>query len=260
MMIARRSIGHSAACLCLILATIMTSRAAAEKASAPRNGSIRRADMRADMLFLTSDSLNGRVNGTRDTDVAAEFIKARLDRMGLKGAGPGGAFFHRFTLMTVSLGPDNRLEIVLGGGPAMRLRPGQDYYPLEVQRQRRGPGSRCLCRIRDPTGRLWIVRQGIHRPRPRSRARRIRSAEPVRRGRPFGGVEPAPQGPPGPGEGGHRHPLRPGRSQPSGPRQFRVVGQGAIGRTIRRPPTGVQPGGLGGKAPYSRGPDLPFSG
>ncbi len=83
------------------------------------------------MLFLTSDSLNGRVNGTRDTDVAAEFIKARLDRMGLKGAGPGGAFFHRFTLMTASLGPDNRLEIALGGGPTMRLRPGQGYYPLK---------------------------------------------------------------------------------------------------------------------------------
>lgn len=131
MMTARRSMGHSAACLCLILATVMTSSAAAEEASAPRNGSIRKADLRADMLFLTSDSLNGRVNGTRDTDVAAEFIKAHLDRMGLKGAGPGGAFFQRFTLMTASLGPDNRLEIALGGGPTMRLRPGQGYYPLK---------------------------------------------------------------------------------------------------------------------------------
>lgn len=131
MMTARRSMGHSAACLCLILATVMTSSAAAEKTSAPQNASIRRADMKADMLFLTSDSLNGRVNGTRDTDIAAEFIKARLDRMGLKGAGPGGAFFHRFTLMTASLGPDNRLEIALGGGPTMRLRPGQGYYPLK---------------------------------------------------------------------------------------------------------------------------------
>ncbi|MCJ7611818.1 MAG: peptidase M28, partial [Candidatus Aminicenantes bacterium] len=64
----------------------MTSQAAAEDASAPQNKSIRKADMKADMLFFTSDSLNGRKNGTRDTDVAAEFIKARLDRMGLKGA------------------------------------------------------------------------------------------------------------------------------------------------------------------------------
>ena len=107
----------------------MTSRAALEDASAPQNGSIRKADMKADMLFFTSDSLNGRKNGTRDTDVAAEFIKARLDRMGLKGAGPGGSFFQPFNLMAASLGTDNRLEIGFGSGLTMRRHPGQDYYP-----------------------------------------------------------------------------------------------------------------------------------
>ena len=127
----QRSRAYLAVCLCLTFATVMTSQAGAEDASAPQNKSILKADMKADMLFFTSDSLNGRKNGTRDTDVAAEFIKARLDRMGLKGAGPGGSFFQPFNLMAASLGPDNRLEIAFGGGPTMRLHPGQDYYPLK---------------------------------------------------------------------------------------------------------------------------------
>ena len=131
MIINRRSRAFSAVFLCLALMAIMPSPAAAEEADAPQNGSIRRTDMKADMLFFTSDSLNGRVNGTHDTDVAAEFIKARLARMGLKGAGPGGAFFQPFNMMSASLGPDNRLEVALGGGPTLRLHPGQDYFPLK---------------------------------------------------------------------------------------------------------------------------------
>jgi hypothetical protein len=137
----RRSGIHSAFRLCLALTILMTSAAAESVTSAPRNESIRKADMKADMLFLTSDSLNGRKNGTRDTDVAAEFIKARLDRMGLIGAGPGGAFFQPFNLTTVSLGPDNRLEVALGGGPMLLRHPGQDYFPLKFSAsgEARGP-------------------------------------------------------------------------------------------------------------------------
>ena len=138
---AQRSKICLAVCLCLALATVMPFQAAVKDASAPQNKSIRKADMKADMLFFTSDSLNGRKNGTRDTDVAAEFIKARLDWMGLKGAGPGGSFFQPFNLMTASLGPDNRLEIVFGGGPTMRLGPGQDYYPMKFSASGTARGS-----------------------------------------------------------------------------------------------------------------------
>ncbi len=126
-----RSISCPAVCLCLALTAALASPAGAKDASAPQNASIRKADMKADMLFLASESLNGRENGTHDTDIAAEFIRARLDRMGLEGAGAGGAFFQPFDLMSASLGPDNRLEVAFGGGLTMRLRPGQGYYPLK---------------------------------------------------------------------------------------------------------------------------------
>ena len=128
---ARRSLAFSTACLCLAWATVLTSPAAARDASAPQNASIRKADMKADMLFLTSDSLNGRENGTRDTDIAAEFIRARLERMGLDGAGPGGAYFQPFNLMSATLGTDNRLEVAMDGGSSMDFHPGQGYYPLK---------------------------------------------------------------------------------------------------------------------------------
>ena len=110
---------------------MMASPAAAEEPSAPQNASIRKADMKADMIFLTSDSLNGRENGTPGTDIAAEFIRARLDRMGLKGAGPGGTFFQAFDLVSATLGSDNRLDAALAGGPVLRFRPGQGFYPLK---------------------------------------------------------------------------------------------------------------------------------
>lgn len=127
---ARRSLLLPVVCLCLAQAPLATSPAAAEKASAPQNASIRKEDMKPDMLFLTSDRLNGRENGTRDTDIAAAFIKARLDRMGLKGAGPGGTFFQPFDLMSASLGTDNRFEAAFSGGPVMHFRHGQSFYPL----------------------------------------------------------------------------------------------------------------------------------
>ena len=157
----------------------MTSRAALEDASAPQNGSIRKADMKADMLFFTSDSLNGRKNGTRDTDVAAEFIKAHLDRMGLKGAGPGGSFFQPFNLMAASLGTDNRLEIGFGSGLTMRRHPGQDYYPSKFSASGTARGPVVYAGFGVRMADYGSSGQRICRSRPRSRARRIRSAESV---------------------------------------------------------------------------------
>ena len=187
---APRPIAFSTVCLCLAWATLMTSHAAARDASAPQNASIRKADMKADMLFLTSDRLNGRENGTRDTDIAAEFIKARLERIGLDGAGPGGAFFQPFNLMSATLGTDNRFEVVMDGGSSMHFHPGQDYYPLRFSASgvARGPVVFAGFGIRPADYGSSV--KGADRPRPRSRAGRVRSAESVRRARPFRGVEP----------------------------------------------------------------------
>ena len=43
---------------------------------APEADSIRQDDLRADLFFLASDEMQGRLTGTRGNRLAAEFIKA----------------------------------------------------------------------------------------------------------------------------------------------------------------------------------------
>ncbi len=100
---------------------------------APQNDSIRQDDLRADLFFLAGDSLRGRLTDTEENRAAADFIRSRFERMGLKGAGPNGSFFQPYNLMTATLpaGPGiaNALEISRGDGQTRQLRTGQDFYP-----------------------------------------------------------------------------------------------------------------------------------
>ena len=52
----------------------LPQRASAQE-PAPENESIRQQDLRADLFFLSSDALQGRLTATRDNRIAAEFIK-----------------------------------------------------------------------------------------------------------------------------------------------------------------------------------------
>jgi hypothetical protein len=118
--------------LFMLYATLMSApalSAAAGDASAPRNASILKEDMKADMLFLASDLLKGRLTGTLGAAVAAEFVKARLERLGLRGAGPDGSFLRRFDLVTASLGENNRMEVLVTGSSALAASFGREYYP-----------------------------------------------------------------------------------------------------------------------------------
>lgn len=97
---------------------------------APMNDTIRQDSLRADLFFLASDEMKGRLSDTPENGLAAEFIKSRFERMGLKPVGPGNSFFQPYNLLTASLGQENMLVVVEGENSQQRLRPGQDYYPL----------------------------------------------------------------------------------------------------------------------------------
>src|SRR6185436_11490230 len=60
---------------------------------APENESIRQDDLRADLFFLAGDSLRGRLTDTEENRAAADYIRSRFERMGLKPAAPGGSYF-----------------------------------------------------------------------------------------------------------------------------------------------------------------------
>ncbi len=110
--------------------------------TAPENESIRQSDLRADLFFLASDAMRGRLTDTPENRLAAEFIKSRFERMGLQPAGPDGSFYQPYNLATATLGEDNRLVV---RNPAESretiLRPGQDYYPLRFSASGNARGS-----------------------------------------------------------------------------------------------------------------------
>lgn len=96
---------------------------------APENDSITKADMKADLYFLASDDMRGRLVGTPENRLAAEFIKSRFERAGLEPAA-NGSFFQPFNLATATLGDANGLEVGDGSAALMARVPGQDFYPM----------------------------------------------------------------------------------------------------------------------------------
>ena len=105
-----------------------TPRGGAET-RAPQNESIRQEDLRADLFFVAGDSLRGRLTDTPENRVAADYIRSRFERMGLKPAAPNNSFFQNYNLMTATLAEGNSLDIAAGEGAARHLRAGQEFFP-----------------------------------------------------------------------------------------------------------------------------------
>ncbi|MBI1873721.1 MAG: M28 family peptidase, partial [Acidobacteria bacterium] len=113
----------------LIGSTVVAGAVLVAQERAPQTESIRAADLRADLFFLAGDALQGRLTGTPTNLLAGDYLKSRFERMGLKPAGPGGSFFQEYNLAIATLGDGNGLRVVRAGGPTLKLKPGQDYYP-----------------------------------------------------------------------------------------------------------------------------------
>ncbi len=96
-----------------------------DRAPAPEVASITAADLRADLFFLASDGMQGRLSETPENRLAAEFVASRFARAGLEP--PGGSFFHEYRLAHAALGPGNRLEVVGEVVRTVQLREG--FYP-----------------------------------------------------------------------------------------------------------------------------------
>lgn len=62
----------------------------------------REAELAADVQFLADDVLGGRAPGTSGGDVAARFIAARLQALGLRPAGDDGGYFQRLNLVALT--------------------------------------------------------------------------------------------------------------------------------------------------------------
>jgi Zn-dependent M28 family amino/carboxypeptidase len=121
----------------LLLAVLTAVGRAQAQERAPQIESILERDLRADLFFLAGDGMRGRLTNTPENDLAADFIKARFERLGLSPAGPGGSYYHPYLLMTATLGLDNQLALTGADGVELRRTGGQDFYP-----QRFSPSGR----------------------------------------------------------------------------------------------------------------------
>ena len=95
---------------------------------APANDVITTTRMRADLEFLASPGLRGRLTDTPENAIALEWMKSRFQGLGLKPMGANGTFFLPYGLSTGSLGGDNTLTVTRDG-QASRHGPTSGFYP-----------------------------------------------------------------------------------------------------------------------------------
>src|ERR1700758_863705 len=83
-----------------------------------------------DVIWLASDDLKGRGDGSPELDRAAEYIATEFRRAGLKPAGDHGSYFQNFEITVgAQAGPNSRL--VLDG---KSLTEGRDFVPIPFSR------------------------------------------------------------------------------------------------------------------------------
>jgi len=126
----------------LIAGTLILAQWAsvATQDGAPQVDSIRKAELRADLFFLASDAMRGRLTDTPENNLAAEWVKARFERLGLAPGGPDQSYYHPYNLLTATVGTPNTVEITTSGR-TLQPRSGQDFYPQRFSANGRAKGE-----------------------------------------------------------------------------------------------------------------------
>jgi hypothetical protein len=93
-----------------VLLVLLTLVSSGQTRRAPETDSITQRDMRADLTFLASDRLGGRLTDTPGNTIAAEWIASRFERLGLEPVGDSGSYYQKYTLATATLGEGNRIN------------------------------------------------------------------------------------------------------------------------------------------------------
>lgn len=91
---------------------------------------IRPQAIRADMQFLADDLLEGRGTGTRGHELAAKFMAAEFEAMGLEPAGDKGTFFQNLSLRSIRPDEERTTLSIVQGGKEEALMFRQDFVTL----------------------------------------------------------------------------------------------------------------------------------
>ncbi|MSR61074.1 MAG: M28 family peptidase [Planctomycetes bacterium] len=85
------------------------------------------AEIRADLFFFASPELKGRDTPSLEQRVAARFLRARLERLGVP-PGAGESYFYEYPLQERRIDPERSSLTFEGAGGALALVFGRDYY------------------------------------------------------------------------------------------------------------------------------------
>src|SRR3954466_9792673 len=98
----------------VVLLTIALSFGALGQKQQSASGSISADTLRAHIKFLSDDQLEGRGTGAPGGMLAAKYIAAQLEALGLKGAGEQGSYFQPVSLVGVKADPQTQLTVSAG--------------------------------------------------------------------------------------------------------------------------------------------------
>jgi hypothetical protein len=91
---------------------------------------IRPEAIRADMRFLSDDQLEGRGTATRGHELAAKFMAAAFESMGLGPAGDAGTYFQRVPLRSAVADQINSSMSIIRNGKAQKLVFRRDFLSV----------------------------------------------------------------------------------------------------------------------------------
>ncbi|MEO8035614.1 MAG: hypothetical protein ABI837_14360, partial [Acidobacteriota bacterium] len=115
--------------LSLLLASVNPAPHPAVQGSGPRAVpvEIQPAALSAHIRFLADDLLEGRETGTRGFDIAARYVAAQFQAMGLEPAGDDGTYFQNIAFRTGRLISDRSSMVFTDGTVSSTLAPKTDY-------------------------------------------------------------------------------------------------------------------------------------
>lgn len=116
------------AALASVSARLPAQQPATASITAPSIDAITAARLRADLMFLAGDGFRGRLVETPENQLAHEWVKARLEWLGLKPLGQVGSYNVPFQLIRTSLGAENELALDWSG-TVSRHAVGGDWHP-----------------------------------------------------------------------------------------------------------------------------------
>ena len=98
--------------LCLLSSLLLAAQSqtsSTRSAAAKVAGAVDQRVLRSHLEFLADDALEGRRPGTRGGELAAKYIAAQFERLGLQPAGDSGTYYQHVPIITLTPSPTVRI-------------------------------------------------------------------------------------------------------------------------------------------------------